>query len=117
MSAHGNCPLGKGGWISRNRLSPKSPVTISRAEAHRIMEAEKKKIADASRDEQERIFANYQRRGGLLTSLNEQVAVKANARMKRSAQQHSTTPSQPVHQSERNSGKSSTHCKNIFGFA
>lgn len=43
-----------------------------------------------------------------MTSLNEQVAVKANARMKRSAQQHSTTPSQPVRQSERNSGKSST---------
>lgn len=109
MSGHGILPpSGQGGWISRNRLSPKSPVTISRAEANRIMEAQRKKIADASKDEHERICANYQRRGGLLTSLNEQVAVKANARMKRSAQSMMTTPSQPVRRSERNSGKSST---------
>ena len=105
----GHRPTNERGWISRNRLSPKSPVTISRAEANRIMEAERKKIADASRDEQDRICQNYQRRGGLLSNLNNQVASMADARKKRSVQQlNNMTPAQPVRRSERNSGKSST---------
>lgn len=105
----GHRPTNERGWISRNRLSPKSPITITRAEASRIMEAERQKIADASKDEQERICQNYQRRGGLLSNLNNQVATMADARKKRSVQHlNNMTPAQPVRRSERNSGKSST---------
>ena len=92
------------GWIRPNRLSPPTPPVISRAENNRIMEEQRKKVDDASKDERQRICESYQRRGGLLPKLQNKIAEKSMARKKgTSSGDTATTPSQPPRRSLRNS--------------
>lgn len=92
------------GWIRPNRLSPPTPPVISRAENNCIMEEQRKKVDDASKDERQRICESYQRRGGLLPKLQNKIAEKSMARKKgTSSGDTATTPSQPPRRSLRNS--------------